>query len=707
MGWPARRPRSGPSTPADTAQPTMSVNADVTPLLLPLDLRLREVVGTLRSDVAARAADPFRGLVITDDDVDGLLAAEGSLDDGHIAARLASLRDLFELNDFELEALLVCLAPEIDLRYERLYAYLQDDVAKKRPTVDLVLRLLHCDGSVEGRDALGPGGKLQGRGLLALADPAAAGWPLLARPLRPDERVTSFLLGSDVVDGRIGGFASLETGDPHLAAPSAEGEELRGLSRVLASKGRPVVYVHGAAAPVRRELVVAAGAAAGSAVLMVDVRRLIEADASAAGLALAAREALLQGAVLCLDGADELLQENTAEQKSGQPALRALLRAPGAPLVMLGATRWEPGAWQPGLEAVRVELPAQDEAQRREMWRRHLDGQLPPEDVDELAARYRLDEQAVRAVAGSARLQAAWHGEATLRGQDAQAAARAIAAPPMAGLARRVEPRYGWDDIVLTADRRVQLREICERARHQGLVMDGWGYARKHARRRGLTALFAGESGTGKTMAAEIIAGDLSLELYRIDMAAVVSKYIGETEKNLERIFQSAEQGDAVLLFDEADALFGKRSEVRDAHDRYANVEIAYLLQRLESYDGPAILTTNLRGNLDEAFVRRLDFAVEFPLPDEAERLDIWRKALPAEAPLADDVDLAFLASKFRLAGGHIRNIALAAGFLAAPEAGPIGMRHLVRATRREYQKLGKLVAEADFERYYPLLKDD
>jgi SpoVK/Ycf46/Vps4 family AAA+-type ATPase len=207
-------------------------------------------------------------------------------------------------------------------------------------------------------------------------------------------------------------------------------------------------------------------------------------------------------------------------------------------------------------------------------------------------------------------------------------------------------------------------------------------------------------------MAAEIVAAELGLVLYRIDLSATVSKYIGETEKNLEKIFRAADQGDAVLLFDEADALFGKRSEVQDAHDRYANVEIAYLLQRLETYAGIAILTTNLRGNIDEAFVRRLDFIVEFPLPEEAERLAIWQRALPAEAPRAPDIDLPFIARKFKLAGGHIRNIALTAAFLAAADDAPIAMRHLVRGVRREYQKIGKLVGESDFERFYPLLKD-
>jgi SpoVK/Ycf46/Vps4 family AAA+-type ATPase len=208
-------------------------------------------------------------------------------------------------------------------------------------------------------------------------------------------------------------------------------------------------------------------------------------------------------------------------------------------------------------------------------------------------------------------------------------------------------------------------------------------------------------------MAAEVIAGELGLELFRIDLSAVVSKYIGETEKNLEVVFRAADRGDAVLLFDEADALFGKRSEVKDAHDRHANVEIAYLLQRLESYEGLAILTTNLRGNIDEAFLRRLDHILEFPLPEEAERLQIWERALPADVPLGPDIDLPFLARKFKLSGGHIKNIALTGAFLAAAAGSSVGMAHLVRATRREHQKLGKLASERDFEHFFPLLQDE
>jgi SpoVK/Ycf46/Vps4 family AAA+-type ATPase len=222
---------------------------------------------------------------------------------------------------------------------------------------------------------------------------------------------------------------------------------------------------------------------------------------------------------------------------------------------------------------------------------------------------------------------------------------------------------------------------------------------------KGINVLFAGQSGTGKTMAAEIIAADLGLELYKIDLSSMVSKYIGETEKNLDRVFSAAREANAILFFDEADALFGKRSEVKDAHDRYANIEVGYLLQKMEEYDGVVILATNLRKNMDEAFVRRLHVAIDFPFPEEEDRLRIWRKAYPAEAPLDADVDLAFLARQFKLAGGNIRNIALLSAFLAAEDGAAIGMRQIVRAVRREYQKLGKLVTGSEFGAYLELAR--
>jgi SpoVK/Ycf46/Vps4 family AAA+-type ATPase len=442
--------------------------------------------------------------------------------------------------------------------------------------------------------------------------------------------------------------------------------------------------------------------------LLVDLPALVSAERerSIATLAAAAREALLQGAVLGLDQFDLLLADD-ADSAAVRAGLRRVLADHAPTTVLLGETRWEPGVWLAGSAAVRVELPALTVGDRIELWSSQLDGVLPADELTEVAARYRLvDDEAIRAVLAEARGRAALRGADQPEPMDVRAAARAVATPPLEGMATRVQPRYGWEDIILPADNLAQLREMCARLRHQVTVLERWGYGKKHARRTGITALFAGPPGTGKTMAAEIVAGSLGLDLYRIDLSAVVSKYIGETEKNLEKIFHAADQGDAVLLFDEADAIFGKRSEVRDARDRYANVEVAYLLQRLEEYQGLAVLTTNLRGNIDEAFTRRLDCVLEFPLPEEAERLAIWQRALPDEAPRAADVDLPFLARKFKLAGGHIRNIALTAAYLAAEEREAIGMKHMARATRREYQKLGKLVAESDFEHHYSLLRN-
>jgi len=287
---------------------------------------------------------------------------------------------------------------------------------------------------------------------------------------------------------------------------------------------------------------------------------------------------------------------------------------------------------------------------------------------------------------------------------DLFAAARQQSTQSLGGLARKIDPRRGWGDIVLPADRLQQLQEICSHVRHRAMVYEGWGFGRKLSLGKGVNVLFAGPPGTGKTMAAEVMAQELGLDLYQIDLASVVSKYIGETEKNLSRIFDEAESSNAILFFDEADALFGRRSEVRDSHDRYANIEVAYLLQRMESYEGMVILATNLRKNMDEAFTRRMHFSIELPYPDETQRRSIWETIWPPDTPREVDLDLDQMSRRFELTGGNIRNIAVAAAFLAAEDGQMITMRHLLHATRREYHKMGKLVLNGEFDGLlYPL----
>ncbi|WP_199819813.1 ATP-binding protein [Streptomyces sp. NRRL S-118] len=278
---------------------------------------------------------------------------------------------------------------------------------------------------------------------------------------------------------------------------------------------------------------------------------------------------------------------------------------------------------------------------------------------------------------------------------------RRLAGGHLDRLAVRVSPQRGWADLVLPADQTSRLREIVTRHRQRSLVYQEWGFSPLPS--TGVVALFSGPSGTGKTLAAEIIAGELQLDLYKVNLSSVVSKYIGETEKNLERIFGAAAAGDLVLFFDEADALFGKRSEVSDSHDRYANIEVAYLLQRLESYDGIVVLATNLQRNIDDAFLRRISVAVGFEAPDEVDRRRIWERAFPGPAPVSE-LDLDFLARQFRITGGIIRNAALGAAFRAAGDDGPITMERVVLALRREFQKIGRLCTEAEFGQYFDLV---
>jgi hypothetical protein len=329
------------------------------------------------------------------------------------------------------------------------------------------------------------------------------------------------------------------------------------------------------------------------------------------------------------------------------------------------------------------EIQVLDGAADADDWRRAV-GQDPD-------PAYRLSREQLRLVATVA---------AADSGRVAPAVRR-LAGGHLDGVAVRIRPRRGWDDLILPDDEAAQLRELAARHRGREKVYGSWQFSPLPS--VGVVALFAGPSGTGKTLAAEVVAGDLGLDLYKVDLSAVVSKYIGETEKNLERIFGAAAAGDLVLFFDEADALFGKRSEVSDAHDRYANIEVAYLLQRLETYDGLVVLATNLQRNIDPAFLRRISVAVDFVAPEEQERRAIWARAFPPTAPVAD-LDLGFLARQFKITGGVISNAALGAAFLAAAEDGPITMRHAVLSVKREFQKLGRLRTEQEFERYFDLV---
>ena len=442
---------------------------------------------------------------------------------------------------------------------------------------------------------------------------------------------------------------------------------------------------------------VAQAIAAELGVPLLSVRAgLLDADSLDATLAVVFREALLQGALLFIEEFDAFAP---AEHSAARGVFEHRLAGYCGVTILAGAAAWVPlGDAALGVPVVAFDVP--DVPRRRELWSaalRTCDAGVPSVDIDALASRFRFSAaqilDTVQSACHAARMTGGEETGVTVAGLFA--AARAQSGAELAALARKIEPIYCWDDIVLPPDAMGQLRELCQRVAHRDRVMGEWGFGRITSQGKGITALFAGPPGTGKTMAAEVIAGDLGVDLYKIDLSSVVSKYIGETEKNLERIFTAALQANACLLFDEADAIFGKRSEVRDSHDRYANLEVSYLLQRMEEYDGLAILTTNRRDHLDDAFTRRLQFIVEFPLPTEAERLRIWQVRMPVEAPRDSSVDLGEIARGYPLAGANIANIALRAAFLAAADDTSITMAQLMSALHSEYRKMGRVAPAA------------
>jgi hypothetical protein len=344
-----------------------------------------------------------------------------------------------------------------------------------------------------------------------------------------------------------------------------------------------------------------------------------------------------------------------------------------------------------GRRAVTLAVPPPSTDEQRGLWQRAL-GPVASKlngDVERLLNQFRLDAGAIMDV-GTALEAEAQEGGEEQTGKRLWDACRRQARPRLGELAQRIDSRVDWDDLVLPELQSQTLREMTAQVRRRVRVYEEWGFGAKNPRGMGVTALFHGPSGTGKTLAAEVLSNALELDLYRIDLSTVVSKYIGETEKNLRRIFDAAEYGGAILLFDEADALFGKRSEVKDSHDRYANIEVSYLLQRMDAYRGLAILTSNRKETLDTAFLRRLRFIVQFPFPDAGQRAEIWRRTFPKQAP-TEGLDIQKLA-RLNLAGGHIRNIALNAAFLAADRDRPVTMDDLKQAVRTEYAKLEKPV---------------
>jgi len=682
--------------------------------------------------------DPFKGLVISDEEVDGLLSEPLCFPDASVpeptpifdpdagraarleGSRLSRLSQRFHLAPFEERCLMICLAPDIDRKYARLYGYLQDDLTLRHASVGLILDLLCSNAGQKIRarqvfDARSPLFKY--RLLSAGSDRADETPSFLTRSLRTDDRIADYLLGIDDIDVRLSAGARLWSTDRQMFSDEMVGwpgdiePRIRAFARSITTcigdgaKNR-ILHIYGPYGAGRKTLALSICRDAGMALLAADVRKLLNGKMPFdEALLLLGREAALQPAALALENFDPLIADETL--RGHLDLLVETVRRMTPVTFLIGEMPWKPqGLWEDDF-FTSVSLSVPDASTAKTFWEKelarghHIDDTL---DIGMLTGQFRFTPGRIRdAVAAAANL-SSWSPTGTngITMDDLYAACRDQSNPRLSQLARKIMPKYAWQDLVLSSEQITQLRELCSQARYRHIVYGNWGFEKKLSYGKGLTVLFAGPPGTGKTMAAEVIAGELRLDLFKIDLSQIVSKYIGETEKNLDRIFTEAQTSNAILFFDEADALFGKRSEVKDAHDRYANIEISYLLQKMEEYEGIAILATNLRANMDEAFVRRLGHVVEFPLPGDDERRRIWQRIWPSAAPTGRHLDLDQMARRFEITGGNIRNIALAAAFLAADNGGTIEMSHLMRATRREYQKMGKIILDNQFAFAHP-----
>jgi hypothetical protein len=612
---------------------------------------------------------------------------------------LERLRRVFRLSPTEVRVLVLLVGLEIDVSLRERVRGLMADHSRPHPDVGLLAELLyHGPEKARVPEELGADGVLLRCGLIHVDRISDVAFVL--RRVRAVERVIELVHGKDVLDRELTRFVDLISPMPpaDLVLDGPLFDELTGLVGAAietARRGRPhpVLLLSGHDGSGRKTLLAAAAASHGFSTMRIRAKALPRDEASLRQLGpMLLREAILWHAVVVLDGVDQL-----GPEAMNYRADEILLGAYTGPIAATcGKITGKPP--QMGRGAVVLEVPVPGETTREELWRRALptDANL---DLPRWAAeRYFITPGVINAAAVAAVAKAKARSNSghdpTLVAPDLHEGLRGVLDAKLATLGMRITWRQTWDDLVLPDDAVLEVREFIARIRHRRLVYESWGFGRKVAKGLGLSALFSGPPGTGKTMVAGLIAEELKLDLYQVDLSKVVSKWIGETEKNLAELFDAAEAGHAILLFDEADSLFAKRTEVKSSNDRYANLEVNYLLQRMEAFAGVVILTTNHETSIDEAFRRRLSLRVDFPVPEPEERERLWRTLLPAQAEVSADIDFDGLAHRFEMTGGYIKNAALRAAFLAADEGTAIAMRHLMRAARAEYQAMGKVISQ-------------
>jgi hypothetical protein len=587
----------------------------------------------------------------------------------------------FGLSPFERNVLLLSAATELDERIPSMIGAATGDPGQRFPTFGLAVQMFPNPAW----DVLSPERPLLFWRLVDIDHHENR--PLTSSPIRPDQRIVAYLKGLNYMDERLRPMVEpLEEVSAGEDVPASQHKVVdrmvHHLDAAAPEQRVPVLQLVGPFEQTKKLLARHLATRLGVHLFRMPASVLPAAPEELESIGrLWSRETMLVPVALYLEEADGVPSAGYS------PVTRFLSQTGGLVALSVRHHAVELGS---GRDAFEVAKPTPTE--QRSEWLGRLGVGTPPM-ADQLAGQFNFDAQEIARIVEE--VSASGPSDSAARDEALWASCRARTRPHMESLAQRVEAKANWRDIVLPPAELSALERLSSQVRARSRVYDNWGYRDRMNRGFGITALFAGESGTGKTMAAEVIANELSLDLYRIDLSAVVDKYIGETEKNLRRLFDAAEDGGAILFFDEADALFGKRSEVKDSHDRYANIEINYLLQRMEGYRGLAILATNLKDALDKAFLRRIRFLVNFPFPDESMRLRMWQGVFPEKVPLGQ-LDNHRLAS-FRLTGGHIHNAALCAAFLAADGGTEVTMPLVLDAIRQELRKLDRPINDADF----------
>jgi len=684
--------------------------------------------------------EPLKGLVISDAEARQLMGGQHNLSpdqdlaikrlsekiDGiqaviNIRRQLSKQKGIFlawshlievlGLDLFEEQCLFISLAPELDRKYEKIYAYLQDDINLKFPTVNLVQGLL-CPGNEDrlySRVYFSPEGKL-GKYLLE-NDKEAGDLSSLAYRLKLKDRVVRFLLYNEDMDTALAD--SVEIINPeYQPSPLLLGADL---------KERLVRYVENnfdIAKADQKSILFQLWGRTGSGkklqvqhfcrrfeqkLLLVDMKRLIWANEPLKdALEPVLFEAVLHQAVVCFDQVECLLDEAGNDEKL--VALLDVFRLFRGIVFLLSEVQWKPRERFREYVYISIPLELPRENERKDLWEHFARAHdfAGKTDWAVVSNKFNFTPGQIENAVITAKNLSSWDKDSPgeLTTENLYTACYGQVHHHLERKATPIKAKYGWEDLILPPEQKQQLQNACNQVKYRNTVYGDWGFHNKLAYGKGLSILFSGPPGTGKTMGAQVLARELMLEIYKIDLSQVISKYIGETEKNLKEIFDEAKYSNAILFFDETDALFGKRSEVKDAHDKYANIEVAFLLQKMEEYDGITVLATNYMKNIDEAFLRRIQFIIYFPFPDVQHREKLWRGIFPQETPLATDIDYRYLAKKFEVTGGNIKNMAVYAAFLAAEREHPVGMAEIITAARFEMKKTGKVLVAEEFPEY-------